>query len=326
MPPALPRILADDDAAVRWARWYFALQALGGALWWAGVFTVPWVRGSTLGGLDPVVVGILDVPLFVIASALVAAGLRPLIWVAVPWTVLVTAGMVVYASITGQAGWGALIMFAAACGSLGAGVVLHLGRLPAEMLLRGPFRFRTARASSRRRLLGQTFAQLAVFWLLFLVVLPAVILWCEHRWGLGLELPGAVAGIVAAVGAVVLLGASLLGVWSAWTMSTRGEGTPLPAAQPRRLVTAGPYRYLRNPMAVAGNVQGVAVGMLAGSWLVILYAVAGSLIWNTLVRPLEEADLAARFGAEFDDYRRRVGVWLPRRGLPADRESATIRR
>ncbi|MGQ7786278.1 hypothetical protein [Nesterenkonia sp. PF2B19] len=256
MPPALPRILADDVVAVRWGRLYFALQALGGALWWAGVFTVPGVRGSTLGGLDPVIVGILDVPLFVIASALVAAGLRPLIWVAVPWTVLVTAAMVGYASITGQAGWGALIMFAAAGGSLGAGVVLHLGRLPAEMLLRGPFRFRAARASSRGRLVGQTFAQLAVFWLLFLVLLPGVILWCERRWGVGIELPGA----VVVVGAVVLLGASLL----------------------------------------------------VGSWLVVLYAVAGSLIWNTLVRPLEEEDLAARFGAEFEEYRRGVGVWLPR--------------
>ncbi|GAA3054422.1 MULTISPECIES: isoprenylcysteine carboxylmethyltransferase family protein [Actinomycetes] len=312
MPPELPRILTDDVVGVRWARWYFAVQALGGIMWWVGVFTVPWVRRSTLGGLDPVLVGILDVPLFVVASALVAAGLRPLIWVAVPWTVLVTAAMVGYASITGQAGWGALIMIAAACGSLGAGEVLRRGRLPAELLLRGPFRFRVARASSRGRLVRQTFAQLAVFWLLFLVVLPGIILWCEHRWGLGLELQGAVAGIVAAVGGVVLLGASLLGVWSAWTMCTLGEGTPLPAAQPRRLVTAGPYRHLRNPMAVAGIVQGVAVGMLVGSWLVIAYAVAGSLIWNTLVRPLEEADLAARFGAEFDEYRRRVGVWLPR--------------
>ncbi|MDS2173314.1 isoprenylcysteine carboxylmethyltransferase family protein [Nesterenkonia sp. CL21] len=218
------------------------------------------MRGSTLGGLDPVIVGILDVPLFVIASALVAAGLRPLIWVAVPWTVLVTAAMVGYASITGQAGWGALIMLAAAGGSLGAGVVLHLGRLPAEMLLRGPFRFRAARASSRGRLVGQTLAQLAVFWLVFLVVLPGVILWCERRWGVGIELPAAVAGIVAAVGAVVLLGASLL----------------------------------------------------VGSWLVVHYVVAGSLIWNTLVRPLEEEDLAARFGAEFEEYRRGVGVWLPR--------------
>lgn len=309
MPPALPRVLADGAVAVRWARVYFALQALGGAFWWVGVFTLPGVRWSTLGGLDPVLVGILDIPLFVLASALVAFGMRSMIWVVLPWTLLVTAAMAGYATVTGQAGWGALIMIAASCGGLAAGAVLRLGRVPAEDLLRGPFRFRAARASGRGRLLAQTFAQLATFWVLFLAVLPALIAWCEHRWGLRLEMPSAVAG----VGAVVLGAASLLGIWSAWTMSTRGVGTPLPAAQPRRLVVAGPYRHLRNPMAVAGIVQGVAVGMVIGSWLVILYAVAGSLVWNTLIRPLEEEDLAARFGHEFEAYRRRVGVWIPRR-------------
>ncbi|MFM9431911.1 steroid 5-alpha reductase family enzyme [Arthrobacter sp. MP_2.3] len=55
------------------------------------------------------------------------------------------------------------------------------------------------------------------------------------------------------------------------------------------------------------------------SWLVVAYAVAGSLVWNYAVRPLEETDLEGRFGAEFKHYRRTVRCWLPR--LPASRRT-----
>ena len=66
-------------------------------------------------------------------------------------------------------------------------------------------------------------------------------------------------------------------------------------------------------MAVAGVAQAVAVGLVLGSWLAVLYAVAGALAWNYAVRPQEEADLSTRFGAQFDDYRDRVSCWVPRR-------------
>ena len=106
--------------------------------------------------------------------------------------------------------------------------------------------------------------------------------------------------------------ASVLGVWSAVVMSTLGDGTPLPSAMPNRLVIAGPYRWIRNPMAVAGIVQGTAIGLILQSWLVIAYAVVGSLVWNYAVRPLEESDLKERFGEEFQQYRDTVRCWIPK--------------
>jgi protein-S-isoprenylcysteine O-methyltransferase Ste14 len=78
-----------------------------------------------------------------------------------------------------------------------------------------------------------------------------------------------------------------------------------------RLVVSGPYRWVRNPMAIAGIVQGVAVGLVLSSWLVVAYAVAGSLLWNYAIRPLEEADLEERFGSEFRQYRDSVRCWIP---------------
>ena len=131
-----------------WGRGYFAVQALAGAVWWLGVFTLPAVRSATLGELPPVLVAALDIPLFVAASALVAAGVRWAVWVVAPWTVLVAAGLALYATVTTQAGWGVVLMVAAAAGSVGAGMLVLFGRFPMDRMLIGPFGFRNARSGS----------------------------------------------------------------------------------------------------------------------------------------------------------------------------------
>jgi len=293
----------------RWGRAYFALQALAGAAWWVAVFTSPLVRAATLGALDPVLVAAADIPLFVVASAIAALGSRAAAVVATAWTAVVTVALGVYATVSTLAGWGVLLMLAAAGCSALALCALLLGRLPAEWIVQGPFRFRPA--SNRSGVAAHvvaTFAQIVVFWGFFLAVLPLAIAFLEGRWGFRLPFPPG----ATALGAVVLVLASALGIWSAVSMSTRGGGTPLPVAMPNRLVVAGPYRWVRNPMALAGIVQAVAVGLLLQSWMVVLYALIGSLVWNHLVRPFEEADLAQRFGPAFDRYRSGVRCWLPR--------------
>lgn len=292
----------------RTGRLYFAFQAVAGALWWVGVFLSNNIRVLTLGGLDPVLVAIADIPLFVIVSALVACGLRQLVWVITPWTALVAAGMALYATATGQAGWGVLFMIAATAGSVAASLLIRLGRLPTEWALFGPFAIKVAPSASTTAHVARTSGQLITFWGLFLVVFPVVIVLLESRWMLQLPIPVAVRW----AGLVVIIAASALGIWAAISMSTRGEGTPLPSSTARRLVVAGPYRFVRNPMALAGIAQGVAVGLMAGSWLVIVYALAGSLVWNWIIRPLEEADLSRRFGPAYDEYIRGVRCWTPR--------------
>ncbi|QIK63577.1 isoprenylcysteine carboxylmethyltransferase family protein [Leucobacter viscericola] len=294
-------------------RAYFAVQAVAGALWWVGVFTLPQVREATLGGLDPVLTAALDIPLFVVASGVAATAFRPAVWVATVWTACVTVAMMLYATITQEAGWGALAMMAAAAGSVAAALLIQTGRLPTELVLFGPFAFHLARPASAARNAARTGLQIVVFWGLALGVVPVIIATVEQRWKVSLVLPEGWANGVRIAGVALFLAASALGLWSAASMSTKGEGTPLPSAMPRALVVSGPYRLVRNPMAVAGISQGVAVGLMMNSWLVVVYALSGSLVWNWVIRPLEEADLAERFGPAFEEYRARVACWIPRR-------------
>lgn len=303
-------------SSARWGRAYFGLQAVAGLSWWIAVFASPMVREATLGSLDPVVVAAFDIPLFVLASAFAACGFRVAAIVSTCWTGTVAVALAWYATMTTEAGWGAVMMVAAAAGSVIALCLILLGRVPNEFIIRGPFAFRPAASrSTSARHVASTFIQIVLFWGFFLVVVPVTLTALERRWDVVFSFPS----FVAPVGFIILVLASGLGLWSAVVMSTLGDGTPLPSATANRLVIAGPYRWVRNPMAVSGIVQGAAVGLIVQSWFVVVYAVAGSLVWNYAVRPLEEADLEGRFGEEFQRYRDAVSCWIPR--VPQDRST-----
>jgi protein-S-isoprenylcysteine O-methyltransferase Ste14 len=104
----------------------------------------------------------------------------------------------------------------------------------------------------------------------------------------------------------------LLGLSSSFWMVVMGKGTPIPLDQTNVLVTSGPYRYVRNPMAIAGIGQGLAVALAWGSIAIFFYTLLGVLVWQLVVRPMEEEDLVARFGKIYEQYRQMVPCWYPR--------------
>ncbi|WP_284988811.1 isoprenylcysteine carboxylmethyltransferase family protein [Arthrobacter sp. efr-133-TYG-120] len=285
------------------------MQAIAGFLWWAAVFLSPVVREATLGNLDPVAVAVFDIPLFVVASAVASFGVKAAALVSAGWTGAVAVALAVYATVTTEAGWGVLGMGAASAGSLISLCLVLLGHVPTAWIIGGPFAFRPAipRATAAAHV-ASTLGQIVLFWGFFLAVIPFAVAFLEQRWAVVLPFPS----FAAPVGVAVLVLASALGISAAVAMSTLGNGTPLPSAMPNHLVIAGPYRWIRNPMAAAGILQGAAVGVILQSWLVVAYAVVGSLVWNYVVRPLEESDLEERFGEEFRQYRDAVRCWVPR--------------
>lgn len=88
--------------------------------------------------------------------------------------------------------------------------------------------------------------------------------------------------------------------------------TTIDTGQDRRLVTDGPYGRIRHPMYAA------YLAVFAGLLLIsrdLLFGGTGILVILSLMvlrRPYEERALAKRFGREFEDYRSRVGAFVPR--------------
>jgi protein-S-isoprenylcysteine O-methyltransferase Ste14 len=122
-------------------------------------------------------------------------------------------------------------------------------------------------------------------------------------------------------GAAVLMHAFVAFVW-------RGRGTPAPAAPPERLVVAGAYRHVRNPMYVA--VVAVVLGqvLLFASWGLFAYLVVIGIAQGAFVHAYEEPTLREAYGPAYDEFCENVPRWLPRltpwtgttRSRPGDRD------
>jgi protein-S-isoprenylcysteine O-methyltransferase Ste14 len=168
--------------------------------------------------------------------------------------------------------------------------------------------FRQAKESSTNYVLTKTFVQIGIVWSLILIVFPYMIAIFEDKLGIArfefaYQRP---------LAAILFTAISCLGIWAAFAMSKMGKGTPLPLDHAKELVVLGPYAYVRNPMALSGIGQGLMVALFLGSPLVALYALMGSLIWQLIFRPLEEDDLAERFGMDYQAYRNEIRCWAPR--------------
>jgi len=148
----------------------------------------------------------------------------------------------------------------------------------------------------------KTFIQSAILWTVFLYLVPTFLvkqdIWTFRPYIL--------------LGWLLFFIFSALGLYSGFVMSYHGDGTPLPLDCTNKLVIRGPYKYIRNPMAVAGIGQGISVGIIMGSPLVIIYALLGAFLWNFLVRPIEERDLENRFGKQFVHYKNDIHCWIPK--------------
>ncbi len=158
-------------------------------------------------------------------------------------------------------------------------------------------------------------ARAALGSLVFLVLAPGAVAglvpWLLTGWDakepLPYWLPVRIAGaILIGAGAGVLLSAFLRFV-------VEGTGTPAPVAPPERLVVGGLYRYVRNPMylAVAATIVGQA--LVLGRPVLVLWAAAFAVAVGSFVHWYEEPTLRRRFGEEYEEYRRAVPAWWPRR-------------
>lgn len=107
--------------------------------------------------------------------------------------------------------------------------------------------------------------------------------------------PALIATMVLSPFAVVLF------VWALWSARNDEGG--------HRLITAGPYAWLRHPMYLAFLAMLLATGLLVSARVTLFIAIILYVVGSELRIAVEEAELAKRFPADYADYRRNTR-WL----------------
>ena len=111
----------------------------------------------------------------------------------------------------------------------------------------------------------------------------------------------------------VIAAGLLLYLWCVWLFATAGRGTPGTWDPPRRVVTIGPYRWVRNPIYVSALLMVCGEAWLFLSPALLLYAGALAAAFHLLVIGYEEPTLRAKFGEQYASYTRTVSRWIVRR-------------
>lgn len=90
-----------------------------------------------------------------------------------------------------------------------------------------------------------------------------------------------------------------------------GKGTPIPFTPTKELIVTGFYRFVRNPLYIAGVFVLTGEALLFQSIGIFIYCMVMFVIFNFHIL-MEETLLAEKFGAAYEQYRHSVPRWIPR--------------
>jgi protein-S-isoprenylcysteine O-methyltransferase Ste14 len=148
--------------------------------------------------------------------------------------------------------------------------------------------------------------------LFLLLIIPFFLIWIPHRILLSPEyIYGFDIGIYRyfglapiGIGIVVYLSCSGSFVFV-------GKGTPIPFTPTKALIVTGIYRFVRNPLYIAGVLVLSGEAILFQSLGILIYCLVMFGIFNVHVL-MEESLLAEKFGAIYERYYKSVPRWIPR--------------
>jgi protein-S-isoprenylcysteine O-methyltransferase Ste14 len=99
-----------------------------------------------------------------------------------------------------------------------------------------------------------------------------------------------------------------------WVFSSIGSNISETALtkERHRLVTAGPYKWVRHPLYAAATLSLVSLSLVAANWFMFGIACFALLGIAVQIIPREEEQLGVKFGLEYAEYMQRTGRLAPR--------------
>jgi protein-S-isoprenylcysteine O-methyltransferase Ste14 len=114
------------------------------------------------------------------------------------------------------------------------------------------------------------------------------------------------------IGLILLIPGAVLWIWTL-VLFVKAHGTPVPVNPPHKLVTDGIYAFSRNPMMTGMYLVFFGIGLLTGSLsLTVIFTPLFIIIMTIYVKAVEEKELEIQFGQQYLDYKKKVGMYLPK--------------
>lgn len=120
-----------------------------------------------------------------------------------------------------------------------------------------------------------------------------------------------VIGLPQIAGMVIGTLGGVIAFWCIYIFITIGKGTPAPFDPPRRLVTRGPYQFVRNPMYIGAGLALIGAALFYESLSLLGYVGVLFVIVHSFVVLYEEPTLRRTFGNEYEEYCQKIRRWLP---------------
>jgi protein-S-isoprenylcysteine O-methyltransferase Ste14 len=115
------------------------------------------------------------------------------------------------------------------------------------------------------------------------------------------------------IGVIIVLSGVVLMMYSAFLFAKHGKGgSPWPWDPPKKLVTVGVYKYIRNPMFTASGLVWFGEFVLFGSLLLLPYASICVLLNHIHLVTQDEKELEKRYGKEYLEYKKNTTRYIPK--------------
>jgi protein-S-isoprenylcysteine O-methyltransferase Ste14 len=109
----------------------------------------------------------------------------------------------------------------------------------------------------------------------------------------------------------ILVASTYITLWSIIRF-LKSNGTPVPVNPPPKLVTTGPYAYIRNPMLTGIFILLFGIGVMIGSIsLTFIFTPLFILVNAWELKEIEEPELVHRLGEEYIIYRDKTPMFIP---------------
>jgi protein-S-isoprenylcysteine O-methyltransferase Ste14 len=116
---------------------------------------------------------------------------------------------------------------------------------------------------------------------------------------------------------ILLVIGVVYGIGSVIIQNTVGQGGPVEignieiSPKTRNLVVSGPYKYTRNPMLFGTFLIYLAFALFINSITAVVLVGALSVFMLTVVVKMEEQRLLKDFGKQYEEYRKKVSMFIP---------------